>query len=754
MAEYKKEGHSSVNLRDIEELQAIYEDYLFMARQYELVFQYKTIDEMSFTQVKNMYPTCKYPWKFVIPWQIEKMNTDEKQEFTDYTKNNIQGDGRKTYVSLQHVRAEENNGEPPFFAIEPYQNITIAMQLPAMIENYTLSFPKEATLKNTEFHIDGRYKATYFGEKTNDKILADCISDEDLVTEITMMIYLGECFRQNDYKDDKKFGRMAVNVYASEVVGRAENNLLELLSSFAEKVQHICHDRYHQRYPLNDLKKAQEDGFLKLSDNFQDYFNIRNFLRHQWDTLEDLDDFSPQKSAQNKRIRSERANSLLKFCDKTLYQRMTLFILAMHQMQQIIGELNPYRLIRDLSESNNKFTERVKAACQQNPNRQIEVEINYQFDDNKYKALNKIFHKKKIFPNVKIVDDFADTDEKFELMRDYEKRSQFLRNCHGLECYVMGFCQRRGLDKNNREAWNYLHNIGLITAQECQTWQDYISLRNDLAHNYFAADLRKRLKAVEDKYLVDFKNISQRIYKANPEASKVRDNVIKYEHNNGENVTVDYTTHNREISKRQITSQDKTPAENKKNSSNETPQRETYRNGIIFETENGKIVSVRLPNKVRINMKSHSIDWGNRTRWYSKSPNFKALQTPRSTVRTDKTLKIKSIFEGAHNISLDNLDNVLIDGRHNLVLDNTGRIKEFHFQNAENKIIKTEFEHGEGDRPDLISFTDGTHVWLSEKEITVIHNRKVLSYNMRKEFAQTYDATQNLQRIINHGKKR
>lgn len=100
-----------------------------------------------------------------------------------------------------------------------------------------------------------------------------------------------------------------------------------------KKISDICHARYHEKKRSDDIQKAQKEGFLSLPDNFGDYFNIRNFLRHQWDTLNDLDDFSLKQSQENRRIRSQRAASLLKCCDKTVYQRMIYFVDALHQMQ-------------------------------------------------------------------------------------------------------------------------------------------------------------------------------------------------------------------------------------------------------------------------------------------------------------------------------------------------------------------------------------------------------------------------------------
>lgn len=232
-----QENITFVTQRDIAELKAIYEDYLYIVRQYELVFKYENIDDLAARLIKDTYPECKNPRNFTIPWTIKKANAEEKLEFEDYAANNIKGGGKKTYIFLQHLRDEENSDKPPIFAIPPYTNSTISMQLPAMFEDFTIFFPEGATLANTEFLVDGRYKTEYLGIKNKDTPLADCVNNPELVTEITIMLCLSEYFRINNFIEDQKFRRMIVNVYASEMVGRIENISLEMLGSFAEKNQ-------------------------------------------------------------------------------------------------------------------------------------------------------------------------------------------------------------------------------------------------------------------------------------------------------------------------------------------------------------------------------------------------------------------------------------------------------------------------------------------------------------------------------------
>lgn len=140
-------------------------------------------------------------------------------------------------------------------------------------------------------------------------------------------------------------------------------------------------------------------------------------------------------------------------------------------------------------------------------------------------------------------------------------------------------------------------------------------------------------------------------------------------------------------------------------------------------------------------MVKQSIDWGDRTRWYTNARYFNALQTPGSTIRTDKTLRVTSICEGNREILFASRNDILIDGRHKLLLDENGRIKEFDFRNAEGKVIKTRFERTEDKQTDVIMLPDGTKIMLSDHDVTVSHGNKVLSYDTRKDFVRTYDGT-------------
>lgn len=117
-------------------------------------------------------------------------------------------------------------------------------------------------------------------------------------------------------------------------------------------------------------------------------------------------------------------------------------------------------------------------------------------------------------------------------------------------------------------------------------------------------------------------------------------------------------------------------------------------------------------------------------------------------------MRLKEYYEGNRKIPFYRGDKLSVDNRHKISLDATGHIKEFNFKSLQGKIIKTEFANNATGNSQ-ISFEDGTHIYISNENISVSHNGKKLSYDTRKEFAVTYDILpRNPQQIKKSGNER
>ena len=730
MTDNNKQIYKSIPQSQIDDLTAIYDDYLYVARMHEQLLQLTSIDELAVSQMEDMHPD--YP---KLPWQLRDMTAADKKNFADFIDNNVYNQN-KTYIVLQHIKSEENNATPPVFAIPPYIRSIMNMQLPSPIERYTLIYPENSKLGDTEFYIDGHYKAVYTDRDTKDQLLKECLNDPKMLTELCIMVNISENLHKNKFTSEKLFERASMNIFAAEVVATNENIILEILGSFAEKVQSICRDRYNLYDGREALKQAQKEGLIHSAEDFQDYVNIRNFMRHQWETLDELGYFSAIKSYKNETTRAEFLNSYLKLCDKSIVQRMKSYIDILHQMQSVIAKVNPNRIIRDTSESNNKFIKRLKSLEQPQHKK---IELNYPLASDKYKSLNQSLHK--IMPNLSIADDFPPQLKETKLadINTYNTRSWFLQYFHFMDCLVMRHCIMRGQDLKKHKAWKYLKTSGVISQQEFNAWQDYTRLRNDLSHNYFDEKLRNRLNSVQEKYSQDSWNISHRLNEISPDVKKISDNVYEYIHNDGLVVRLDFKHHSILQNNQSITQ-----AANRAEIVRTTPksngdiQKEIMPNGVVYNIADKEIVGIKFPNGIHINFNNMSIHWDTHTHWYANADVFNILQTDKSKIFTDKDLSVNKYYEKNKRIPFRAGDNLLIDHRHNVLLDSSGRIKEFKFKSYDGTILRANFKHTR-EHGNLISFADGTNILQSGSTMLISHNGKTLTFANRAEFAATYD---------------
>jgi len=768
MTDYKKDMYAKISPATIDDLKTLYEDYLFMARVHEQSILLTTDAELAMEQMGDMYsPNEDYPW------HIKPATAEEAKEFAEFAANNIGGSGKSTYISLKHIRDEEDNVKPPVYVSHPYTSMTLGMHMPSMVERFKVCFPENATLGNTEFNIDGRYKAVYTNKKNKDKLLSESLNDSDLQTQIVIMINMSEHFRHNGYVVDENFEKNSMIAYAEEKIAINENNLIEIISSFSERIKAACQDIYKISDGRKNVAKAQENGLLNLPANFLEYDDIRNFMRHQFESLDEFELFMPKKHGDPEAKRIQRVTSYLKLCDKenkTIHQRMKSYIEVLHQMQGIMAEIVPNRLIRNRAESRNKFKKRVKEFAIDNPDIPVEVELNYLPMSREFYTLEKDL--RKILPNIKIVDDVLNDESKFERLYNrmgaYKKRSDYLQSFHTLECSAMGHCIRHGINckkeeketsnkqfcclmsdtedskkyknLNIHDAFDYLQKSGIMDDKERAKWKYYTELRRRLSHYYFSDALKNEIcnSEIEKEYNIDLRIMKERLLKFGPTVRKYWDDTYAYKNFDGRVVVLDHKNHKILHSIKFAPQKTAAPKEIDKTEPEKNVSQKTYNGVAKVKVSDGKMTGVKLPSGVYINLKNRGVDWGGGVRWYTNAGYFNALQTPKSTIRTNKELKVTSFFAGSNCISLENESNLLIDNRHNLLLDANGRMKEFDFNDGKNNIIKTEFGRT-ADGKDRILFDDGTSVLISGKDIFVSHNGTVLSKDNIKEFEATYN---------------
>jgi len=732
MAQNTEQKYKSITPQQIAQLNAIYNDYLYIVRRHEGLFNAGDISaHLATEQIISHSPDNAH-----YSWEYGPASINDKQRFEDAVNNDIYPQGNAVYIILHHVKKQENCGYSKYFAIPPYALTDVNMQIPSGIERCSIIYPTNGTLENVEFYVDGKYKIVYNSNDAKNILIRDAIQDYDILSSLCGIINVTKAFCKNKYVMDDKFRKSAEQIYATERLSRNENVILELIGSFAEKILAICREIYGDKLTTyRALKCAEQDGFIQSADDFRDYINLRHFMRHQWDGLDYYGTFDSGQAAEHEKYRNNYINSYLKLCDNTLVQRKKNYINILHQMQFVMQNINPNLMIRDQFESNNKFFKRVKSFVMQTPGQNITAELNYQITDEKYKKLINNFYK--FLPVVDIQEEFEHSPNMQTKIDSYNMRSWFLNTFNSADCMVMRYCLMRGRNLVRNAAWDYIRDTGIITPAEYDLWYNYTDLRKALSHNYFDDALRQQLHDCADKYEQDLQILNQKILSIDIRARKVSPGVCEYLGPDGLLVRLDYNNHCvADVKKITIDCDGKTvvvPQPQKPSK----PEKEVCPNGVEFNMSGNEIINVKLPNGIIINLNTQSIDWDIKTHWNTDNEYFNTLQTDKSKIITDKDLRVTEYTERNRPRPYRAGDSWFLDGRHHIQLDAGCRIKELKFKNFRNKVIQTAFIHKK-DGQNLLIFPDGTTVTQFGKQITVTHADKTLTFDNRQDFAATY----------------
>ena len=714
------------SVAQINELTAIYDDFLCAVRLNEHLLKYAQAYDLAYSQLENM-ALDEQGW----PWLPTLITKKEKQQFDDFIDNNTSNDETKVFVILRHIDSNQKASKAPFFTAPPFVLKSANMELPSAIERCHLGFSKNATLGDVEFIIGGYYKLIWIGQKRRDEPIINILKDQDLYTQFCVSLHLAERLAKsaNNLEDDTE--RVTAHILSAEMTIKNENVILETMASFVEKFQSILRDRYNLPQNKKDdtaFLMAQEEGLIHSAKDFQDYINIRNFIRHQWDTLDGFGCFGVEKSAENVKKRADYAKSYLTFCDvskTTNIQREKIYVNALHQMQHIIRQINPNRIIREIPESNSKFVQRAKAVYAENKN--IEVELNRPLLDDKHYPLSKAINK--LLPNVKIIDDKDQTIDKIEYISWYLDRSCFLEVLLSVECELMRHCLTRGHDLQKLSAWKYAENIGILSHEEFLKWQKYILLRNQLSHNYFDENLREKLREIDADFKKDVESLTEKISEdRGPGVRKDKDDCFTAAHKDGLVVQVDFQKYN--ISRFSTVSKPYRLG---------TPKKESYPNGVEFYLIAKALVGMKTPGGVNITLYNQSISWDADTVWYKNGKNNGyVFETPHSRLVTDNNLKVVEFIKNGKQQPFAENDKLFVGENHKIVLDDVGRIKKFRFKNANNEVVYTLFSHAKCGY-NTILLNDGTNILQSGPEFVITHGGKTMLFDELQDFAASYD---------------
>ena len=126
---YKKnmdEKYKSIPQSHIDELTAIYTDYLYMSREHEAVLQTMSVDSLANSYLQDLHPNVA---KFV--WQGDMLTPEEKRDFADFINNDEYKNENRVYIILRHIKSQDNTGYSKHFAVPPYTLTSLCMELPS-----------------------------------------------------------------------------------------------------------------------------------------------------------------------------------------------------------------------------------------------------------------------------------------------------------------------------------------------------------------------------------------------------------------------------------------------------------------------------------------------------------------------------------------------------------------------------------------------------------------------------------------------
>lgn len=723
----------SVTPKQKKNLLAMYEDYLYFSRGLEMIAQRFSTPEMATHQIIQMYGSPKIDF----PWNIEYANKYEREAYENFVNENFDKKCHHAYISLNHTDPQKDVKLPKIFYIpDGYDVSNIDVELPSPVERYSAAFPKDQTLGESLFVIDGKFKAVYKAEKNAKMPVADALVEPKTLIEFRMLLNLVKFFDEQPYLTEKEYLRTFMNIIASEGLATYENMVLESINSLADKSYEICRSIYGGRSHDDFLKQAEKDGFIPSAVHLQDFLNIRHLMRHQLDTLDSLGKFKPEEAEKNDILRQKYLQSYRDLCDKNVMGRIKSYGETGNFFRSELQALYPNYMWREASESNSHFISRIKAFRRDNPDTPLLLEINVPLlSDRRRPLLNSI---SKVTDNVRVIDDIQVSDDKFtSLETDYRQRKYFLRAYNTLECQMMTLCLANGQNCGNKGAWEFICRRKLISANDYEKrWKPWRQLRNELSHNHFDADLRQRLNATCTDFEKAVGEMEVKINMAMPQWKRVGENV--YQTTSGSKVKIDFKAHQiektRPFGKQSDKLTDRRP-------NNKKVHTEEYISGISVSSAGTEIVSCRLPNRLEIDLRKQRISYPDGVRLFMEAENFNVLQAENAKVFTGKDFRVSKFIENNRRRDLGRNDTCMLGIHCRISTDGYGRLQKINYKTGTPGAVTLNIVVLKDGGGVVMNFSDGTKLEINKnRQYKISHAGIELTFANRQKFAASYGA--------------
>ena len=717
----------TINPKKKSQLLDTYIDYSSIARSFEQVIQMHStiyLANYQLNMVKNQNSE-------ILPWEIDTPNKNMIEAYKGFVGVSEENDttNNYAYISLSKTTPDKENDLPSIRSTPSSYGVhTQTNSLPHCIERFIIAYKKDALLKDVKFIIDGKHLITYNGTD-GDVLLSTAFEDEIFRKSISCMLnIITEMPKKRLTMQDKEFEKANIEGLLRELMSPFENVLLSSLSSLTEESYDIIKTILQKKYPHDILNKAESQGFIPSSHEFQDLLNIRHLLHHQFDTLDGYGRFINGKDNQNKSIRERYMESYRQYCSGGFVERINTYVEATEIFKPLIEGLIPNMFIRQKQESNSKFLQRIKEYAKSNPNTQIFVETSYSYKDKKKEALIKNINK--IIPNAQIIDQIQDGNiNDFSIkIGGYMQRHKYLEIFQILEHRISEYFLLQGDKCPPHIGWTKLLKDRVISPKDAEKWEKYKTLRNDLSHTYLSKELLEQMERLLPSLISDAIALSDRFDEIRPNISINENNICTATHSNGKVVKIDFT------SKTVLSVTDKKGNELKTKTAS-TPKGkyvEEHKNGTKIYLKGTNITKVTLCNGITVDNIKHQLSFSDTSKLYFKDDRY-YLVLPNAKMILTPDFEVISYIEESKKINISTNEIIRPNSRYCLRVNAQRKLSSIEFTAENKKTITLEFNDN------YISFSDNTRWNMKENTTSISHNNITLSYQNRKQFVDSYD---------------
>ena len=707
---------SQITPKQKKDLLGIYKDYIYFERGLEHAFHLNASAGLAALFMKQMNWLDK---GMELRWNVNFATISESKDYIRFTNGDIDNPKEYAFMSLYHTKKEQDVPHKKVSTFpKDYTYTSIDLTLPCSVERYGVAFPTNQKTKDARIIVDGTFVINFNDklQQDGDKLLLDILSEYKTEKEFKVMISLLEYYHRNMYELEANhaadfnqyMSKVTVKILASEVLSGFENKTLDLVGSYADKAQEILRVIYPKTATKDLWKIAEKNNLIASAENMQHYLNIRNLLRHQWDSLAGTSKFAVGNSEKNDKLREEYMASYYLLMDRTLADRVKEYQKIIQQLQPLLMALYPEFIVREAGESNSKFIKRIKQLHQQNPDKILLITGNYMQRDDKHTAL--VNNLKKVVPTAQVLDDMKVEDlDKFSSMEEsYFNRTSFLKMYNRMESDVTIFCKEQGVIPNPANVWQFLRKY-IFTEEEYQKWFDYRQLRNKLSHNHFDDALKEEV----NKTIKNFANDILNVYQKTSEFEIAQARLKEQAQQKGKPVVLSLDT-------------------KKDYHVNKAPKNYPVR--LIYGED--EILECKFKNGTAIDLKRKKVTLPDNTRIYFDAENFNVFKFDNGNkLFTDKTFEVTKYIERGRLTPVSRNENFITAPKHKVRTDNRKRVAEDCIITGDSKLV-TRFNYTSDGA--VMTLEDGTKLKTSAKDFIVSHNNVVLSYDNRYAFKQSY----------------